>query len=137
LLHAEEAGLLEPEQQGSRPAHRVDFCAAAKVALMDDSQQQRHALCWAFMDNEKCYDRMPHNITSLALQHLGVPKEPIVSMFSTLQQMVHKISSAYGISEEEFGGIWQELEGEPPFARVLQGNGAGPALWGILSSVLF
>ena len=41
--------------------------------------------------------------------------------------------TAFGDSDESFGGkLWSELE---PLFGVGQGNGAGPAIWTIISSI--
>jgi hypothetical protein len=53
-------------------------------------------------------------------------------MFSTLQNLEHTIRTAYGDSEETYGGdLWVI-----PMQRVYQGNGAGPLIWALVSSPL-
>jgi hypothetical protein len=49
-------------------------------------------------------------------------------MFGSLQQMQHYVKTAYGLSETSYGCI------EIPLQGVLQGNGAGPAIW-LLTSI--
>jgi hypothetical protein len=48
-------------------------------------------------------------------------------MLRTLQQMQHHVKTAYGISEDSYGCVQLPLQG------VLQGNGAGPAIWMLIS----
>jgi hypothetical protein len=76
-------------------------------------------------------------MVSLMLQHMGIPKGPVLSMFSTLQHLVHCILMTHSISQDEYGGIWQELSGKLPLMGVIQGNGAGPTTWLIISSLFF
>ena len=97
--------IIEPEQHGSQKEHRSDTCGMGKVLFTDILRQNRQAAGITFIDMEKCYDRIAHNIPSLMLQHVRIPEAPVMSMFSTLQNLVHKVLSAYGISEDEYGGI--------------------------------
>jgi hypothetical protein len=48
-------------------------------------------------------------------------------MLGTLQQMQHYVKTAYGTSSTSYGCIQIPLQG------VLQGNGAGPAIWMLMS----
>ena len=56
---------------------------------------------------------------------------PIQSMFETLQQARHHVSTAFGISKHSYGG-----RRDPPIQGVGQGNGAGPAIWAVISTVI-
>jgi hypothetical protein len=51
-------------------------------------------------------------------------------MFGTLQQMQHYAKTAYGTSNTSYGTICIPLQG------VLQGNGAGPSIWMLISAPL-
>ena len=56
-------------------------------------------------------------------------------MFKTLQKLRHKVRTAFGDSDESFGGEnWRDLEA---LMGVGQGNGAGPAIWAVISTVFF
>ena len=64
------------------------------------------------------------------MQRVGVPQEPIVCMFTTIQNLEHRIRTAYGDSESTFSGqLWAV-----PIHGLGQGNGAGPQIWGVVSS---
>ena len=68
------------------------------------------------------------------MQRGGAPIEPIISMFRTIQKLVHYVRTAFGDSDASFGGEdirMLELQGSG------QGNGAGPSIWAMVSSVLF
>jgi hypothetical protein len=50
-------------------------------------------------------------------------------MFTTLQELRHKVRTAYGDSDFTYGGA--EVI---PMHGVMQGNGAGPAIWAVVST---
>ncbi len=53
-------------------------------------------------------------------------------MFSQLQNTTHQVRTGYGDSSSFYGGShWVK-----PFHGIGQGNGAGPAIWGVISSPL-
>ncbi len=70
---------------------------------------------------------MTHAPASLALRSAGVPDEPVHSMFRTLQEAEHHVSTAFGVSDKTYGGTERKEKGELPVAGIGQGNGAGPA----------
>eukprot|EP00957_Ditylum_brightwellii_P120597 9199646-Ditylum_brightwellii.AAC.1 len=82
-----------------------------------------------FIDLVSNYDLVVHSIASLAYQQVGVPKAPVVCTFSSLQDMVHIIRTAYGDSINSYGGeLWCILLSPPP-QGLGQGNGAAPCSW--------
>jgi hypothetical protein len=94
----------------------------ATAQMARDTMFQRH--------EKSCYDRIVHAITSLCLRRQGIAKSEVVCMFSTLQNLEHTIRTAYGDSEETYGGdLWVIL----PMQGVYQGNGAGPLIWAVVS----
>lgn len=132
LWHAEDNNLLAKEQYGSRKNKRAIEHAIHKRLTYDIMRQSRinGALC--SNDAMLCYDRILHAIASSAYQRLGVPMSPIQSMFESIQNMKHNIRTSYGDS------IWTiSSKGTLiPYQGVLQGNGAAPATWVILSTPL-
>jgi hypothetical protein len=65
------------------------------------------------------------------MRRIGMLEAPIASMFKTLQQAAHHVSTAFGVSSRTYGrkrGV--------PLQGVGQGNGAGPTIWAAISSVL-
>jgi hypothetical protein len=60
------------------------------------------ALCAS--DLKSCYDRVVHAISSLAMRRVGMPVEPIICMFSTIQDLEHHVRTIYGDSKKSFGG---------------------------------
>ena len=86
-------------------------------------------------DLKSCYDRVVHTAASLALQRVGVPISQIKCMFGTIQNLVHRIRTAFGLSKKSFGGKKSKFRRPPQ--GMGQGNGAGPTVWSILSSTIF
>ena len=82
-------------------------------------------------DAKGCYDRIAHVVVDLALQRLGIPKPALQSMLEAIQEMEHHIRTAFGDSEEHYGN-----DREAPPQGVLQGNGAGPAGWFAISTLM-
>jgi hypothetical protein len=87
-------------------------------------------------DALQCYDRIVHNIAILSMRRLGLHKTTAESMFAVLQQASHSILTGFGLSEEVYGGQARMDEGLRPLMGLGQGNGAGPAIWAAISSVL-
>ena len=66
----------------------------------------------------------------MAMQRLGVAEAPIVCMFTTIQNLEHKIRTVFGDSTIGFtGALWAV-----PIQGVGQGNGAGPQIWAAVST---
>ena len=73
---------------------------------------------------------MIHAITVLAYRRLGVPAPPVHSMLEGIRTMKHVIRTAYGLS-----ALTLTSEGYLiPYQGLLQGNGASPTSWVIISA---
>jgi len=67
---------------------------------------------------------------ALSIQRVGVPKNIVNCLFTTLQEAVHRIQTGFGDSEANYGGpVWLV-----PIHGIGEGNGAGPAIWAVISS---
>lgn len=64
------------------------------------------------------------------MRRMGIPAKMCDILFSTLQQMQHFVRATYGDSTESYGVINIPLQG------ILQGNGAGPAIWLVMTAPL-
>jgi hypothetical protein len=131
MWFTESHNVLAPEQFGSRKNHQSILAALNKRLTMDILRQRRQAGALYANDAKSCYDRIMHSIATLALRRLGMPPEPINSMFDTLQKAYHHVSTTFGISSQHYGGRRQ-----PPLQGVGQGNGAGPVIWAAISTVI-
>jgi hypothetical protein len=66
------------------------------------------------------------------MQHVGVPKNIINCLFTTLQDAIHQVRTGFGDSKGHYGGaVWLV-----PIHGIGQGNGAGPAIWAFVSTPL-
>ena len=122
-------------EQFSRPGRSAQDNALGKRLVFDHFRLVKRPLGMCSCDLKSCYDRVVHSAASLALQNIGVPKEALQCMFGTIQNLVHKVRTAYGMSKETFGGASDKYQCLPQ--GLGQGNGAGPTVWSILSSTVF
>ena len=132
MAFAEKHKALAPEQFGSRKNHQSVLAALNKRLTMDLLRQRRQAGALCANDAKSCYDRIVHNVAVLAIRRLGMATAPVHCMFETLQRATHHVSTAFGVSAKSYGGPRREkaLQG------VGQGNGAGPAIWAVISTVI-
>ena len=131
---AEAAGAIPPEQFGGRKGMRAAVLALEKVLSFDIIRQQVLAAIHAGIDAKECYDRMAHQATALSMEKMGSPQEPVTSMFETLQQAEHKVTTAYGVSDSTYGGKQRTTKGLFEVQSIGQGNGAGPYGYTALSA---
>ena len=133
MYFAEKHQLIAPEQFGSRKHHSSIDQVLIKTLFYDILRIRRQDGYLCSNDAKGCYDRITHSMASFALQRVGLPTPPIVSMFSTLQRMRHYIRTGYGISHTPYGNTWHQ--GKPTQGSG-QGNGASPSIWVMLSTPL-
>jgi hypothetical protein len=69
-----------------------------------------------------------HHIAALSMTRQGAPQSYNEVVFRTIDEMQHYIRSAYGDSETNYG------KGNKRCHGILQGNGAGPAIWALVST---
>ena len=131
MANAERHGKIAREQYGRRRHHQCILSALNKRLTMDVLRQTRRAGALCANDAKSCFDRVVHNIASLAMRRMGVMVNPIKSMFATLQAASHKIRTAFGVSGKTYGS-----GRDPPFQGFGQGNGAGPSGWAVISTPL-
>ena len=121
-------------EQFSRPGRSAQDNALGKRLVFDHFRFLKKPFAMCSCDLKSCYDRVVHSAASLALQRVGVSPEALRCMFGTIQNMVHRIRTAYGTSRESFGGKSTYTNYPQGLG---QGNGAGPTIWSILSSTVF
>ena len=109
--------------------------ALNKTLLFDNMRYQKASMSLTSCNLKSCYDRIVHSPAMMALRSVGVPKEPMISFFSSLQEVKYYTRTAYGLSEETFGGLEEGYTQKPQGSG--QGNGAAPQIWAILSSKMF
>ena len=132
MRHAESNGLIAPEQYGSRKGKSAIEHALNKRLSYDLIRQLRCPGALCSNDAKSCYDRISHAIVSLAFQRLGIPEAPVQCMLKCIQQMKHYIRTSFGDSDDHFTSEHTAI----PFQGILQGNGAAPTIWVLVSTPL-
>jgi hypothetical protein len=131
MNHAEKLNNIAREQYGSRKRHRSCVAAANKVLTMDLLRMRKQAGGICSNDAKSCFDRIVHNVATLAMVRQGAPPNAVKSMFKTLQNANHRIRTAFGISQRKYG------KGRlPPLQGIGQGNGGAPPGWVVISTPL-
>ena len=81
-------------------------------------------------DATNYYDRVAHPYASLCSQYFGFGICYLLVLFKTIQNMKIHLRTAFGVSS-----FFYASEGQP-FQGAVQGNGAAPVLWLIISIFL-
>ena len=120
-----------PEEQYARRGGKAIDAALHKVLILDHFRMMRRGGICMSSDLMNCYDRMVHSVGSLAMQSLGIPPHAIKCLSSTVQRMRHFIRTAYGDSDQFYGGNDKDL-----LQGGGQGNPAAPPMWTAISIVI-
>ena len=131
MSHAMEHQHIAKEQY-SVPGKRSILHALNKTLYFDNIRYGKFSACLTSCDLKSCYDRICHTPAMLAARSYGVPREPLISFFATLQDVQYHTRTVYGVSTETFGGSHPSYTNKPQGSG--QGNGAAPQLWAIVSS---
>jgi hypothetical protein len=134
MHHAVDHHLLAHEQY-SIPGKKCIDQVLNRVLLFDITRYQKSTLAITSCDLASCYDRICHTPATLAMASLGLPLEPIQSMFSTFQSCQFYTRTAYGDSTSSWGGQEANYIASPQGTG--QGNQCGPAAWAAVSSKMF
>jgi Reverse transcriptase (RNA-dependent DNA polymerase) len=125
---AEQSGSIAPEQFGSRKQKSSIHHAVNKQLTTDILRQDRKSFCLITLDAKACYDRIAPPIASIALKRQGATSKMIKSMFKTISKMKRHIRTSFGDSDIKY------QQTDKRFHGILQGNGAGPTIWVMISS---
>jgi hypothetical protein len=130
MYTAEPLQVVTKEQYGSRKNKAAIEQCLNKRLTFDLARQLKRPLAMCSNDAKSCYDRIVHSVASICMRRMGVEEQPIVCMFTTIQNLHHSIRTVYGDSELTFfGQLWTV-----PIQGVGQGNGAGPQIWAVVST---
>jgi hypothetical protein len=132
MKRAEAAKALAKEQYGSRKSHKATDLATNKTLTYDILRQLKQPGVVCLNDAKSCYDLIGQTQASLAMRRMGVPKSAVDCIFMTLQEANHRVHTGYRDFTASYGGNKENT----PMHGICQGNGAGPAIWAILSSPL-
>ena len=129
MKNAEESTSIAPEQFGSRKNKSAIQHAFNKALCFDTLRDMKEDSSLTVLDAKSCYDRIPPPLACLCLRRQGFPQNIIDSSFNSIKDMTHHIRTAYGISQVSY-----ERDDDSYMHGILQGNGAGPCIWVMLSS---
>jgi len=119
---AERTRSLAPEQYGSRKQHKAIDLAVNKALTFDTLRQLKRARSICSNDAKSCYDLIGHTQAAISMQHIGVPKNIINCLFTTLQEAIHRVRTGFGDSKDYYGGkVWMVP---------IHGIGQGTRKWG-------
>jgi hypothetical protein len=121
MRKAEECNSLPREQYGCRKNHKSSHALLNKRLTCDLFRLRRHSAAICGNDLKSCFDRLLHSIIIISMICQGAPVNATRGMCATLQQALHYISTAFGRSDEHYGG-----DRIPPLQGSGQGNGCGP-----------
>lgn len=131
MAQAEKCHTIAPEQYGSRKNKSSIGHATSKSLLYDIQRQKKQDSALLILDAKACYDRIPLHLASLCLRRQGLPVSAIKYMMKPIQNMRHNVRTAYGESS-----ISYKANDQAGYHGILQGNGAGPCIWVMLSTPL-
>ena len=113
MKKAEECNSLPREQYGCRKNHRSSHALLNKRLTCDLFRFRRQAASICGNDLKSCFDRLLHSIINISMICQGAPPNSTRGMCATLQQALHYISTAFGRSDEHYGG-----DISPPASRI-------------------
>ncbi len=122
--------------------HKNNMAVAEKLAgiqclnkqlLYDHIWCQHIPMALCSNNAKSCNNQIVLIVAVLCLCRLGADKVAVQSMIGTLHGMKHHVHSTYGDSTM-LQGWW---EWGTPIVGIRQGNGAGPQIWVVVSTLLF
>jgi Reverse transcriptase (RNA-dependent DNA polymerase) len=128
MANAEAAQSIAQEQFGSRKEKSSILHAINKQLTVDILRQDKRDFALITLDAKGCYDRIVQPIAYLALKRQGATDNMVEAMFTTISKMERCVRRSYGDSDQTY------KEEQERFHGILQGNGAGPTIWTMMSS---
>jgi Reverse transcriptase (RNA-dependent DNA polymerase) len=132
MRQGEQAQTIALEQYGSRKRKSAILHATNKQLTFDIIRQRKLNASLLVLDAISCYDRISAPMAALSLRRQGTPSTTVSVMFKTLDAMKHYIRTASGDSETFYSNETHGIR----MHGILQGNGAGPMIWAMLSTPL-
>ena len=126
---ARKHGLVQ-EEIYSEKGRTAEDAILHQVLAYDIARQKRAPLIVASVDAAQCYDRIAHAFAALTLRANKAPESSVHCMLQPIRDMEFYIRTAHGESDTYAGGR------ETPKQGKCQGNGASPATWQQISTVM-
>jgi len=131
LKYAKATDAVAADQHGSRKHHKSINTCLNKKLVFDILRQKKRAGAVAILDASGAYDRISYAIVVLTFISFDIPQKVYKVLFSTLQKAQHHIKAGFGRLEAVHGNE------EVPMMGIGQGNGLGPTLWCLISTIIF
>ena len=90
----------------------------------------RTSTCYGVNNAIGCFKQIDHTPAIITLMQFGLEYNAAHTLFQVMQKSLHCIKTGYGISEPVYG------DKTIPLAGCGQGNGLGPTLWALISTVI-
>lgn len=132
IQHAEKTQQLHPGQYGSRSGRDALIPAFLEEMKNEISYATRKSLINFDNDAASCYDRIIPALASLIGRKFGLHRNVVFVHATTLEETKYKLKTSLGVSDE----FYENCEAFPIYGTG-QGSGNSPAIWCIISSVLF
>ena len=100
----ENPNRLAPEQYRSQKSKAEDIQDTNNRLFYYLIRKKRTLTMIIFEELVYKYELVVHSISSLSLQRVVVPKEPILCTFTTIQNTTHLARTAFGESTTKYGG---------------------------------
>ena len=131
LKHAKHNYDLPDKNSGSRNGRSYAEVASKRRLIGDRLCLLNRAGCIVSANAHTCYDRIVHRFAILVCMPLGLPYEPLAMMFKAIVGMQYFVRTGFGNSTD-----YISCDDCKPCQGVCQGNGAGPAVWLLVSLML-
>jgi len=132
MYQAEENRLVVGEQYGSHHGKSAITQSLNERLAFDLIWQFKRAAIICSSDAKSCYDWIVYRIAAQCMYRCGVPKTTLICLFTTRQNLQHHVRMLYRDSTTWEGNkVWAV-----PVAGIGQGNGAGPQIWAVISTLI-
>ena len=128
---AEKAKVLPDDSFGSRKNKSSQEFFICRLLFFDIVRLSKHNAALGSYDAQTCYDRVVHSLTSLVGESVGMPLPNLTCLFLAIQGMRFYLRTAFGDSSSFYS-----CESDTPYQGLVQGNGAAPAFWLLVSSYI-
>jgi hypothetical protein len=132
IRHAEKNNSLHTGQYGSRPGRDAHIPTFIEEMKNEICYATRKSLINFDNDAASCYDRIIPALASLIGRKFGLHKNVVFVYAKTLAETKYKLKTSLGVSDE----FYENCQAFPIYGTG-QGSGNSPAIWCIVSSVLF
>lgn len=129
---AEVQGWLNTGQFGSRKRRNAIDPVLVEELQYEISRATRRSVLLTNYDAASCYDRIIPNLAALVSRKFGVHELVTKSNFITLRDTEYRVRTELGLAENGYRHC-----NEFPIYGTGQGSGNSPAIWCMLSSLLF